>query len=57
MLGGHPDPPRRLYRQQAGSYRDRIVQDLLGPWSLVFGFSPLFTVLVPAGVFLLRRAG
>jgi len=57
VLGGHPDPPRRLYRQQAGSYRDRHVQDLLGPSSLVFGFSPLFAVLVPADVFLLRRAG
>jgi lipopolysaccharide export system permease protein len=38
-------------------------QDLLGPSSLVFGFSPLFSVLVPAGVcalagvWLLRRAG
>ncbi|BAN46853.1 LPS export ABC transporter permease LptG [Metapseudomonas resinovorans] len=41
----------------------RISQDLLGPSSLVFGFSPLFAVLVPAGicalagVWLLRRAG
>ncbi|WP_397449652.1 LPS export ABC transporter permease LptG [Pseudomonas sp. NA-150] len=41
----------------------RIAQDLLGPSSLVFGFSPLFAVLVPsaicaiAGVWLLRRAG
>ncbi|WP_109512513.1 LPS export ABC transporter permease LptG [Pseudomonas ovata] len=41
----------------------RIAQDLLGPSSLVFGFSPLFAVLVPAGVcavagvLLLRRAG
>ncbi|MGL4318512.1 MAG: LPS export ABC transporter permease LptG [Pseudomonas sp.] len=40
----------------------RIGQDLLGPSSLVFGFSPLLAVLVPAlicavaGVFLLRRA-
>lgn len=40
----------------------RIAQDLLGPSSLVFGFSPLLAVLVPAlicglaGVFLLRRA-
>ncbi|MES2819338.1 MAG: LPS export ABC transporter permease LptG [Pseudomonadota bacterium] len=41
----------------------KITQDLLGPSSLVFGFSPLFAVLVPAGicmlagVLLLRRAG
>jgi lipopolysaccharide export system permease protein len=41
----------------------RIAQDLLGPSSLVFGFSPLFAVLIPAafcalaGVLLLRRAG
>lgn len=41
----------------------RIAQDLLGPSSMVFGFSPLLAVLVPAGicalagVWLLRRAG
>jgi len=41
----------------------RIAQDLLGPSSQVFGFSPLFAVLIPAGicalagVWLLRRAG
>ncbi|MGE8498300.1 MAG: LPS export ABC transporter permease LptG [Pseudomonas sp.] len=41
----------------------RIAQDLLGPSSLVFGFSPLLAVLVPAalcalaGAWLLRRAG
>lgn len=41
----------------------RIAQDLLGPSSLVFGFSPLFAVLIPAGIcalagiWLLRRAG
>ncbi|WP_439886169.1 LPS export ABC transporter permease LptG [Pseudomonas sp. MBLB4123] len=40
-----------------------IAQDLLGPSSLVFGFSPLLAVLAPAGVCalaglgLLRRAG
>lgn len=40
----------------------RIGQDLLGPSSLVFGFSPLLAVVVPgaicalAGVLLLRRA-
>ncbi|MBM7059989.1 LPS export ABC transporter permease LptG [Pseudomonas sp. UL073] len=41
----------------------RIAQDLLGPSSLVFGFSPLLAVLIPsgicalAGVWMLRRAG
>jgi lipopolysaccharide export system permease protein len=41
----------------------RIVQDLLGPSSLVFGFPPLVAVLLPAtvcalgGLWLLRRAG
>ena len=41
----------------------RIAQDLLGPSSLVFGFSPLLAVLLPAsvcagaGFWLLRRAG
>lgn len=41
----------------------RIVQDLLGPASLVYGFSPLYAVLIPVvvcfvgGFWLLRRAG
>lgn len=41
----------------------RLVQSLLGPSSIVFGFSPLIAVLLPIalcfalGVFLLRRAG
>lgn len=41
----------------------RIVQDLLGPASLVFGFTPLLAVALPAtlcalgGLWLLRRAG
>jgi lipopolysaccharide export system permease protein len=41
----------------------RIVQDLLGPSSLVFGFPPLLAVVLPAlvcgvaGVWMLRRAG
>jgi len=41
----------------------RIVQDLLGPASLVFGFTPLLAVAIPAaicaiaGIWLLRRAG
>jgi len=40
----------------------KIVQDLLGPSSLVFGFPPLLAVLIPcaicllAGILLLRRA-
>src|SRR5690606_42139823 len=41
----------------------RILQDLLGPASQVFGFSPLLAVVVPAGLcalagaWLLKRAG
>lgn len=41
----------------------RIIQDLLGPSSQVFGFSPLLAVALPAGVcalagvWMLRRAG
>ncbi|MCY1249178.1 LPS export ABC transporter permease LptG [compost metagenome] len=41
----------------------RIIQDLLGPSSQVFGFSPLLLVALPAGVcalagvWMLRRAG
>lgn len=41
----------------------KIGQDLLGPSSLVFGFPPLFAVLIPAavctvaGLLMLRRAG
>ena len=41
----------------------QIAQDLLGPSSLVFGFSPLLAVLAPTGVcvliglWMLRRAG
>lgn len=41
----------------------QIAQDLLGPSSLVFGFSPLLAVLIPTGIctlagfWLLRRAG
>ncbi|MCQ4296986.1 LPS export ABC transporter permease LptG [Pseudomonas stutzeri] len=41
----------------------RIIQDLLGPASQVFGFSPLLAVVLPAsicaliGAWLLRRAG
>ena len=41
----------------------RIVQDMLGPLSIVFGFPPLIAVILPVifcalvGLFLLRRAG
>jgi lipopolysaccharide export system permease protein len=41
----------------------RLVQDLLGPSSVVFGFTPLIAVLLPIvfclalGIFLLKRAG
>ncbi|MGE8069598.1 LPS export ABC transporter permease LptG [Pseudomonas sp. NPDC089569] len=54
---------QRVFTGVLVGFTFRIVQDLLGPSSLVFGFSPLFSVLVPAGicavagVWLLRRAG
>jgi lipopolysaccharide export system permease protein len=54
---------QRIFTGVLVGFTFRIVQDLLGPSSLVFGFSPLFAVLVPAGicalagVWLLRRAG
>jgi lipopolysaccharide export system permease protein len=54
---------QRVFTGVLVGFTFRIVQDLLGPSSLVFGFSPLFAVLVPAsvcalaGVWLLRRAG
>lgn len=41
----------------------RIIQDMLGPFSIVFGFSPLLAVLLPVvfcvsvGLYLLRRSG
>jgi lipopolysaccharide export system permease protein len=41
----------------------RIVQDLLGPLSIVFGFPPFLAVITPVvfcaalGVYLLRRSG
>jgi lipopolysaccharide export system permease protein len=41
----------------------RIIQDMLGPFSLVFGFSPVLAVLLPVlfcvsvGLYLLRRSG
>jgi len=54
---------QRVFTGVLVGFTFRIVQDLLGPSSLVFGFSPLFAVLVPAGIcavagfWLLRRAG
>ena len=54
---------QRVFTGVLVGFTFRIIQDLLGPSSLVFGFSPLFAVLVPAGVcalagvWLLRRAG
>ena len=54
---------QRVFTGVLVGFTFRIVQDLLGPSSLVFGFSPLFAVLVPtaicavAGFWLLRRAG
>jgi len=41
----------------------RIIQDRLGPFSIVFGFPPLLAVLLPVvfcvslGLYLLRRSG
>jgi lipopolysaccharide export system permease protein len=54
---------QRVFTGVLVGFTFRIIQDLLGPSSLVFGFSPLFAVLVPAavcalaGIWLLRRAG
>jgi len=54
---------QRLFTGVLVGFIFRIVQDLLGPSSQVFGFSPLLAVLVPAascallGLYLLRRAG
>lgn len=54
---------QRVFTGVLVGFTFRIAQDLLGPSSLVFGFPPLFAVLVPAGVcalaglWLLRRAG
>lgn len=54
---------QRVFTGVLVGFTFRIAQDLLGPSSLVFGFSPLFAVLVPAGIcalagfWMLRRAG
>ena len=53
-----------LYNAVSPAWRDivfRITQDMLGPSSLVFGFSPAYASLLPigvsvlAGIFLLRK--
>ena len=54
---------QRIFTGVVVGFSFRIVQEMLGPASLVFGFSPLLAVLVPAcvcgtiGIVLLRRAG
>ena len=54
---------QRLFTGVLVGFVFQIVQDLLGPSSLVFGFSPLIAVLLPIGLllalgaWLMRRAG
>lgn len=54
---------QRIFTGVLVGFSFRIVQDLLGPSSLVFGFPPLIAVLAPLlvlmvmGVVLMRRAG
>ncbi|MHA6494199.1 LPS export ABC transporter permease LptG [Pseudomonas borbori] len=54
---------QRVFTGVLVGFAFKITQDLLGPSSLVFGFSPLLAVLIPAGIcalagcWLLRRAG
>lgn len=54
---------QRIFTGVVVGFVFRIIQDLLGPASQVFGFSPLLAVALPAGicaligVWLLRRAG
>ncbi|WP_028240044.1 LPS export ABC transporter permease LptG [Stutzerimonas azotifigens] len=54
---------QRIFTGVVVGFVFRIAQDLLGPASQVFGFSPLLAVLLPAticalaGAWLLRRAG
>lgn len=54
---------QRVFTGVIVGFTFRILQDLLGPASQVFGFSPLLAVVVPAGIcalaglVLLRRAG
>jgi lipopolysaccharide export system permease protein len=54
---------QRVFTGVLVGFSFRMVQDLLGPSSLVFGFSPLIAVLAPVlllfllGAWLMRRAG
>ncbi|QLF92436.1 LPS export ABC transporter permease LptG [Pseudomonas sp. ABC1] len=54
---------QRIFTGVVVGFVFRIIQDLLGPASQVFGFSPLLAVVLPAavcalaGLWLLRRAG
>jgi lipopolysaccharide export system permease protein len=48
---------QRVFTGVLVGFTFRIAQDLLGPSSLVFGFSPLFAVLVPAGICALAGCG
>jgi lipopolysaccharide export system permease protein len=54
---------QRVFTGVLVGFSFRMVQDLLGPSSLVFGFSPLIAVLAPMlllfllGAWLMRRAG
>ncbi|WP_439869918.1 LPS export ABC transporter permease LptG [Pseudomonas syringae] len=54
---------QRVFTGVVVGFTFRIIQDLLGPSSLLFGFPPLLAVLLPAaacalaGILLLRRAG
>lgn len=54
---------QRIFTGVVVGFVFRIIQDLLGPASQVFGFSPLLAVALPAavcalvGIWLLRRAG
>jgi lipopolysaccharide export system permease protein len=54
---------QRVFTGVLVGFTFRIVQDLLGPSSLVFGFPPILAVLAPAtvcalaGLWLMRRAG
>lgn len=54
---------QRIFTGVLVGFSFRILQDLLGPSSLVFGFSPLIAVLLPItilllmGTYLMKRAG
>lgn len=54
---------QRIFTGVLVGFSFRILQDLLGPSSLVFGFSPLIAILLPIavllamGTYLMKRAG